>query len=733
MNIFISYNRENKAIAESLARDIEAIGHKVWYDQELSGGQAWWDQILETVRNCEVFVFLLSPEALNSIACKREYGYAGDLGKPILPVLVSESVSLNLLPPALSQIQFVDYRKQDRDAAFSLARALTIIPPAKPLPDPLPPPPESPISYLGSLTELVERTATLSYEKQSALVVDLKRSLRDPRTSDDTRMLLKKLRKRRDLFATIAEEIDELLGGTRKAPSVPPRASETEPSSPERSQKKETASTLAESKPPEKPKSQPSERRPASTDTDQKPPRQVPPADKQALHAKESVQEEQAVIEETIKPDPSRIPTTAGPEPEMIHIGKQIEESQPDAKLIFLIAVGMFFGVFTYVALGIISIDFFYLQMFFCMFIGYRYQKNIALIAGVLIFLPNLVFHLIGNYSGASPDTATIFLNFDGDSFRGRVHLYEGIFCRTLGVAYLYYALFAFAVAVTKAKLNSFLEAATSFLSLKKIKYRNSAMLGYAAAIILLPNSIALGPFQISGFYALLPLVSLWVYKYGLRQTKTLLVVFLIVQIFGLKADNISIFISIEYAFLPIFLLLLMVYSDFKVDNRKTDKFGFYVLSMILICLITNFTFYTARYFAFQTAALALPWLFFLGYKYGCRSGLLGGVILGCALIIRYYFSDILSWGGDNMTFFMAAPMIGYLGGTDFIKKDFLGNGMRIFGIYYGASLLAIITNYGFTTERNTDDIVNMGASIILLLIFSIFTKKPQKHRGDKL
>jgi len=69
--------------------------------------------------------------------------------------------------------------------------------------------------------------------------------------------------------------------------------------------------------------------------------------------------------------------------------------------------------------------------------------------------------------------------------------------------------------------------------------------------------------------------------------------------------------------------------------------------------------------------------------------------------------------------------MIGYLGRADFIEKDFLGNGMKIFGIYYGANLLAIATNYGFTTERNTDDLVNMGASIIALLIFAIFTKKP--------
>ena len=166
--IFISYNRQNEAIARTLADDIEALGHTVWFDQELSGAQVWWNQILAAIRDCDVFVFVLHPETLNSTACKREYGYAADLGKPILPILTSQEVSTNLLPPALSQIQFVDYRKQDRSAALRLARALATVPPAEPLPNPLPSPPEAPISYLGSLTVQVDTTSILSYEQQSA-------------------------------------------------------------------------------------------------------------------------------------------------------------------------------------------------------------------------------------------------------------------------------------------------------------------------------------------------------------------------------------------------------------------------------------------------------------------------------------------------------------------------------------------------------------------------------------
>ncbi|MCX7111261.1 MAG: hypothetical protein NTX45_14265 [Proteobacteria bacterium] len=80
-----------------------------------------------------------------------------------IPILVDDDVSTNLLPPELSKIQFVDYRQQDRKATFRLAKSIAIVPPTPDLPDPLPCPPEVPISYLGGLTALVETASLLDY------------------------------------------------------------------------------------------------------------------------------------------------------------------------------------------------------------------------------------------------------------------------------------------------------------------------------------------------------------------------------------------------------------------------------------------------------------------------------------------------------------------------------------------------------------------------------------------
>ena len=209
--VFLSYSRESAAVATVLVKDCEALGHMVWLDQDLTGGQKWWDQILASIRGCDVFVLLLTPRSLDSTACQREYRYAIELAKPILPVLVSDEISAHLLPPELASLQFVDYKSPDRAAAFRLARAFASLPAAGPLPDPLPSPPAVPVSYLSELGQKVDTSEALTHDDQSSLIIQLRQSVRDPETANDGRVLLARLRKRRDLFAGIADEIDGLL------------------------------------------------------------------------------------------------------------------------------------------------------------------------------------------------------------------------------------------------------------------------------------------------------------------------------------------------------------------------------------------------------------------------------------------------------------------------------------------------------------------------------------------
>lgn len=222
MNLFISYSRRDLEVVEDIINDCRSLGHNVWYDKELSGGQSWWNQILKNIRECDLVLFMVSEKSNNSTACKREYTYASQLHKRILPVIVDE-VSTNLLPPELTAMQFVDFTKRDKLALLQLVKAFEALPENKPLPSVMPEPPELPISYLGSLKEQVDTSQTLSFNDQTEILFKLKGYLENNIEDDDKDVyqLLKAFNDRDDLYNKIGKEIDEILN-TRSEPKVTP-------------------------------------------------------------------------------------------------------------------------------------------------------------------------------------------------------------------------------------------------------------------------------------------------------------------------------------------------------------------------------------------------------------------------------------------------------------------------------------------------------------------------------
>jgi hypothetical protein len=88
--VFVSYSRTNLDVVTQLIQDLQAVGVQTWHDQTLTGGQRWWDNILSNIRDCDIFIFALSPESWASEACRSELAYVQQLSKTILPVLVAD-------------------------------------------------------------------------------------------------------------------------------------------------------------------------------------------------------------------------------------------------------------------------------------------------------------------------------------------------------------------------------------------------------------------------------------------------------------------------------------------------------------------------------------------------------------------------------------------------------------------------------------------------------------------
>lgn len=206
--IFISYSRQDAAAVQQLADALTEGGHQVFLDQQLSGGQSWWNTLLDRIQTCDAFVPVVSTNYLESVPCKEEARYAGALGRPFVPVNIEE-VSPALVDPRVAEAHWVAFRPSDTQSLLSLMRAFTVMAAAPDLPNPLPPRPPVPISYLTDLQERVTGAVELTRDQQVALVARLRDRLGGP-DDKDVRQLLSKLRARPDLNVRVAEDIDAL-------------------------------------------------------------------------------------------------------------------------------------------------------------------------------------------------------------------------------------------------------------------------------------------------------------------------------------------------------------------------------------------------------------------------------------------------------------------------------------------------------------------------------------------
>ncbi len=222
MNLFLSYARQDQQKAQALASLLTELGQNVWLDRKLTGGQPWWDFILRQIEQVDAMVVLISPASQHSQACGAERVYAMALGKAVLPVLV-EPVAHETLPADLQMLQIIDYRQRSEEAAIQLARAIGILRPAPQLPDPLPPAPPVPLSYLSGIGHRLV-APTLGLDEQVAIASQLETAMRaaDLDERSTAQELLRVLSQRPDLYAETHLRISRLISTPSQAPRRPP-------------------------------------------------------------------------------------------------------------------------------------------------------------------------------------------------------------------------------------------------------------------------------------------------------------------------------------------------------------------------------------------------------------------------------------------------------------------------------------------------------------------------------
>lgn len=127
MNVFISYNHQDRSFAERLANDLKAAGLPVWWDQwEIKVGQSIIQRVSEGISSSAYLVVVLSPNSVESDWVKREVGSAlmrqlsAEKNITILTALAADCE----VPVLLREIKWADFREEYETGLGALLNAL---------------------------------------------------------------------------------------------------------------------------------------------------------------------------------------------------------------------------------------------------------------------------------------------------------------------------------------------------------------------------------------------------------------------------------------------------------------------------------------------------------------------------------------------------------------------------------------------------------------------------------
>lgn len=206
-SIFISYARKDRGKVATLAETLRLLGNQVWLDESLTGGATWWAEILTRIERSDIFLYALSRSSLKSEACTAEKGYALDLRKPLVPVMV-EPVGAASLPADRAQLHIVKYTDASQECVIRLVNAVQATPRSQKLPDPLPERPPVPVSYLSQLGQLARSAITVD---EQILVISklgvVAESDDDPEKRAEALAIIADMARRHDLMAEAEHQI----------------------------------------------------------------------------------------------------------------------------------------------------------------------------------------------------------------------------------------------------------------------------------------------------------------------------------------------------------------------------------------------------------------------------------------------------------------------------------------------------------------------------------------------
>jgi serine/threonine protein kinase len=117
VSLFISYSREDPGIANQLVQGLGENQFNVWFDKtSIEVGKAWEPQIRKGIRDCDKFIVILSPDAVESEYVQAEIDYAKEKQKTIIPIVHRKCD----IPLHVRLLQHIDFSQLGYGRGFEL-------------------------------------------------------------------------------------------------------------------------------------------------------------------------------------------------------------------------------------------------------------------------------------------------------------------------------------------------------------------------------------------------------------------------------------------------------------------------------------------------------------------------------------------------------------------------------------------------------------------------------------
>lgn len=114
MKLFISYSRDDEAVAVLLATILESRGINCLYDRKLRPAEAFDEQLQGMIREADSILVLLTNSATSSAWVNQEIGFAVASGKPIWPIAMEENIKPTGLISTTQMYSLFDWSDTER-------------------------------------------------------------------------------------------------------------------------------------------------------------------------------------------------------------------------------------------------------------------------------------------------------------------------------------------------------------------------------------------------------------------------------------------------------------------------------------------------------------------------------------------------------------------------------------------------------------------------------------------